>query len=296
MENFMKSVVFVIVMLAASFALAQSDPWKPVADNLGRSGKEQPGEVFKVGMPRSDMHVTIEGVAIKPSLALGSWLAFKKAGEQTMVMGDLVLTEDEVGPVMLELQQGGIEQTALHNHVLHETPRVLYMHVSGHGDAVKLARTLHDALALTTTPPPSSSSPAASDLALNADAIGAELGRKGTVNGGVLQFSIPRSEKIMEASMEIPPSMGTATAINFQPTGGNRAAITGDFVLLGSEVNPVIRALREGGIQVTAIHGHMLTEEPRLFFMHFWANDDAGKLAKALRNALDKTNSQPVAK
>jgi hypothetical protein len=242
------------------------------------------------------MHVTVDGIAIKPALALGSWVAFKKVGAQTMVMGDLVLSEDEVEPVMLKLQQGGIEQTALHNHVLHESPRVMYMHISGHGDAAKLATTLHDALALTATPPAATPPAAPTELGIDADAVGAELGRKGTVNGGVLQFSVPRCEKISEGGMEIPPAMGTATAINFQPTGNNKAAITGDFVLLGSEVNPVIRALREGGIQVTAIHSHMLTEEPRLFFMHFWANDDAVKLAKALHGALEKTNSAPAGK
>jgi hypothetical protein len=283
-------------LLGSSLAFGQSDPWKAVVDNLGRSGKEQPGEVYKVGLPRGDMHVTVDGIAIKPALALGSWVAFKKVGAQTMVMGDLVLSEDEVEPVMLKLQQGGIEQTALHNHVLHESPRVMYMHISGHGDAAKLATTLHDALALTATPPAATPPAAPTELGIDADAVGAELGRKGTVNGGVLQFSVPRGEKISEGGMEIPPAMGTATAINFQPTGNNKAAITGDFVLLGSEVNPVIRALREGGIQVTAIHSHMLTEEPRLFFMHFWANDDAVKLAKALHGALEKTNSAPAGK
>lgn len=287
----MRTRVAVFVLLAFATLSAQTDPWKPIADALGRSGKEQSGGVYKVGLPRSDMHVTVDGVTLKPSLALGSWLAFKKMGDQTMVMGDLVLSEDEVEPVMLKLQQSGIEQTALHNHVLHESPRVMYMHISGHGDGVKLASALKAALALTATPPPAAPAAAPADLGLDADAIGAALGRKGTVNGGVLQFSVPRVETIHDAGMEIPPSMGTATAINFQPTGNGKAAITGDFVLLAPEVNPVIRVLREGGIQVTALHSHMLTEEPRLFFMHFWANADAVKLAKVLHEAVGKTNS-----
>lgn len=292
----MHTRVAVFVLLVCATLSAQSDPWKPIADALGRSGKEQPGGVYKVGMPRGDMHVTVDGVAVKPSLALGSWVAFKKMGSQDMVMGDLVLSEDEVEPVMLKLQQSGIEQTALHNHVLHETPRVMYMHISGHGDGVKLASALKEALALTATPPPAAPAAAPADLGLDAEAIGSALGRKGTVNGGVLQFSIPRGETIRDGGMEIPPSMGTATAINFQPTGNGKAAITGDFVLLGSEVNPIIRTLREGGIQVTAIHSHMLTEEPRLFFMHFWANGDAAKLAATLKSALDKTHSAPTGK
>jgi hypothetical protein len=266
--------------------------WKKVEVALGRAGKLQAGGIYKFGMPRTDLHVTVDGTAVKAPLALGSWVAFKKMDNQAMVMGDLVLTEDEGGPVMLKLQQEGIEQTALHNHVLHESPRVMYMHIAGRGSAVKLASSLHDVLALTGTPMPSAS-PATStpDLGIDPDSIGQILGFKGAVNAGVLQFSIPRVETITEEGIEIPPSMGTATAINFQPTGGGRAAITGDFVLVASEVNPVIRALLQTEIQVTAIHSHMLTEQPRLFFMHFWANDDALKLAKALRTALDKTNS-----
>ena len=292
----MKTRVAVFVVLALATVAAQTDPWKPIADALGRSGKEQPGGIYKVGLPRSDMHVTVDGVTLKPTLALGSWLAFAKMGDQAMVMGDLVLSEDEVEPVMLKLQQGGIEQTALHNHVLHESPRVMYMHISGHGDGVKLAAALKEALALTGTPPAAAPAAAQGDLGIDADAIGTALGRKGTVNGGVLQFSVPRGENIHDGGMEIPPSMGTATAINFQPTGNGKAAITGDFVLIGSEVNPVLRTLREGGIQVTAVHSHMLTEEPRLFFMHFWANDDAGKLAGVLKSAIAKTNSAAAGK
>jgi Domain of Unknown Function (DUF1259) len=287
-------LTFALWTPAPAQAPAKSDSasdWKPVETALGRSGKLQPGDIYKFGMPRTDMHVTVDGVTIKAPLALGSWLAFRKMGSEAMVMGDLVLSESEVEPVMLKLQQGGIEQTALHNHVLNESPRVMYMHISGHGDPVKLAHALHDALELTGTPVPSTATPAAQALTIDADAIGKVLGSKGAVNGGVLQFSVPRAEKITDEGMEIPPSMGTATAINFQPTGQGRAAITGDFVLLASEVNPVIRALRENGIQVTAVHSHMLTEQPRLFFLHFWANDDAMRLAHGLSTALSNTNS-----
>jgi hypothetical protein len=288
-----------LALLAASLAFAQADDaaaWKSVEDALGRHGTALPGNVYKFGLPRADMHVTVQGVAIQPALALGSWLAFKRVSGGAIVMGDLVLLEDEVEPVMLKLQQAGIEQTALHNHVLNESPRVMYMHVSGHGDSVQLARSLHDALALTGTPAPAPPAPLAK-LDLDQAQLESILGRKGSVNGGVLQFSVPRAESISEHGTDIPPSMGTATAINFQPTGNGRVAITGDFVLLGSEVNPVIKTLRENGIDVTAIHSHMLEETPRLFFMHFWANHDAVALAKGLRAALDRTNSaQPPAR
>lgn len=271
---------------------AAPDVWKPVETALGRSGSMQPGDVYKFAMPRKDLNVTVEGTPIKPGLALGSWVAFKKMGSEAMVMGDLVLTEDEIEPVMLKLQENGIEQTALHNHLLHESPRVMYMHIEGRGDATKLAKAIGEALALTKTPGPATTAGSKpTDYGFDTAQLDAILGRKGKDNGGIYQFGVARAEKITENGMEIPPSMGTATSINFQPTGNGKAAITGDFVLLGKEVNPVLRALRQNGIEVTAIHSHMLTEQPHLFFMHFWANDNAMKLARALRAALDQTNS-----
>lgn len=296
----MKCVFFLMTLLVALIPVsAQQQPnptspqWKPVEDALGRKGSMQPGDVFKFSMPRSDLKVTVAGTPVKAGLALGSWLAFKKAGDDAIVMGDLVLAESEVEPVMMKLQQEGIEQTALHNHLLNESPRVMYMHVAGHGDAAKLAAALKSALALTKTPA-AAPAPAAKQQNLGIDTaqIDKTLGYQGKNNNGIYQFSVPRAETIHDMDTEIPPSMGTATSINFQPTGNGRAAITGDFVLLGTEVNPVIKALRDNGIQVTAVHTHMLTEDPHLFFMHFWANSDAVKLAKGLRAALDKTNSQ----
>lgn len=288
------ALCFLVMSLLVSSSFAQSQPsanrWKDVEAQLGRTGSLQPGDVYKFGLPRSDLHVQVGTVEIKPALALGGWLAFKESGHGAMVMGDLVLTEDEVAPVTAKLQAGGVEQTAIHNHVLHETPRVMYMHVSGHGNAQELARALRDALAVTKLPPAAAAKP--SELVgFDQQQVEAALGLKGKVNGGVLQFSVPRAEKIMDDGMEVPPSMGTATAINFQPTSGGKAAITGDFVLVAAEVNPVIRVLNENGIAVTALHSHMLTESPRLFFMHFWANADALKLAKALHEALGKTKS-----
>jgi len=266
--------------------------WKQVDVALGKSGTLQPDGAYKVGMPRSDLHVTIGGVAVKPTLALGSWVAFKQVSDtEAMLMGDLVLLETEVGPVLAKLQEGGIEQTALHNHLLHESPHVMYMHIGGRGAPAKLATAIHTALALTKTPL-GTSSPVASAGGFGVDTaqVGQILGYHGKVNGGVYQVGVPRAEKITADGIDVPPSMGLATAINVQPTGGGKAAITGDFVLIGDEVNPVIRALRDNGIAITALHSHMLTDSPHLFFMHFWANDDALKLARGLRAALDKMN------
>jgi hypothetical protein len=213
-------------------------------------------------------------------------------GSEAEAMGDLVLTEDEVPAVMQKLIASGIEITALHNHLLQESPRIMYMHIHGRGSAVKLAGSIHDALSATKTPPPSPApAGAAPELGFDTKQVDAILGHAGKNNNGIYQVAVPRAEKITESNMPIPNSMGLATSINFQPTGGGKAAITGDFVLIGKEVNPVIKALRSGGVAVTAVHSHMLDEQPRLFFMHFWANDDALKLAKTLRSALDQTSS-----
>jgi hypothetical protein len=272
-------------------ALAAED-WAAVGTALGKTGSEMPGGVYRVGLPRSDLHVTVDGVAIKPTLALGGWLAFRAHGDKAMVMGDLVLTGEEVNPVMKKLAEGGIDITALHNHLLRAEPATYYMHVVGDGDPVKLATALHDGLALSHTPL-AAAAPAAgapTPLDLDTDMIDRTLGTKGKAMGGVYQIGIRRAETIQDNGMEVPVAMGSGEAINFQPTGDGKAAITGDFVLTAKEVNPVLHALRENGIEVTALHNHMLDDEPRLFFMHFWANDDAGKLATGLRHALDQIN------
>ncbi len=277
--------------MSAQAASPPSSDWSSVEQALGRKGAPNPGDVIKFSFPRSDLSVSVAGVQLKPALALGSWVAFEHAGGGAIAVGDLVLAEEEVAPVMKKLQEGGVEQTALHNHLLMESPRVMYMHIHGRGDAQKLATTIHDALALTKTPM-SVPAPAAPSPGIDLDTamIAKSLGVAGKVSGGVYQVTVPRAERITEHGAEIPPSMGVATAINFQPTGGGKAATTGDFVLIASEVNPVIRALTSHGIAVGALHSHMLEETPRLFFMHFWANDDASALAAGLRSALDAMN------
>ena len=268
--------------------------WTKVAEALGKPGTEMAGGVYRVGMPRTDLHVTLDGVQIKPTLALGSWLAFRGEGDMAMVMGDLVLTDAEVNPVMKQLEVSGLEITALHNHLLRASLVTFYMHVLGHGDPAKMAAALHTALALSGTPlvatPASASPPPATDLDVTTAMIDRVLGTKGTVAGGVYQVGIKRAETIMDGRIEVPVAMGSAEAINFQPTGNGKAAITGDFVLTAKEVNPVIRALRANGIEVTALHNHMLDDEPRLFFTHFWANGDSAKLVAELRKALDQVN------
>jgi hypothetical protein len=283
--------------LAAAVALAFSTAvsagnidWAGVDQAIGKKGSDQPGDIHKYGLARSDLTVSVDGVPIKPALALGSWVAFQPTGDGAMFMGDLVLTDAEISPVMQRLIEDGVEITAVHNHLLRTSIPIYYMHVSGHGDPRKLAVALHAALAMSKTPLTQAAAAQGTDLDLDTAAIEKILGYKGSANSGVYQFSVPRAETITEGGMAVPPAMGTATAINFQSTAAGKAAVTGDFVLLGDEVNPVLKTLRQRGIEVTALHSHMIDDSPHLFFMHFWANDDALKLARGLRSALDLAN------
>src|SRR5262244_4136562 len=280
-----------VVTIGAGDARAQEIDWKKVDEAIGRSAVVS-GDVHRYGFPRNDLTVTLDGVTIRPALALGGWVAFKPAHGGAMAMGDLVLLETEINPVMAKLIAGGLEITAVHNHLLRASPATFYMHVGGRGDPEKLAMAIHDALAVSKTPmtaPAASSPPPAIDI--DTAQIDQIIGAKGQNNGGIYQIGVPRRDPITENGVQLTPSgpMGMNTGMGFQPTGGAKAAITGDFVLLGTEVNPVVKELRSHGIEVAAIHSHMLTEQPRLIFMHFWANDDAIKLAKGLRAALDKT-------
>jgi hypothetical protein len=291
---------FVFVMVPALVGIASPCPaqppatsWSAVDQALGRTGATQTDGVRRYGFPRSDLHVVMDGVTIKPALALGGWLAFQPAGSDTIVMGDLVLAPDEVKPVMGALLRGGIRVTAVHNHLLRSSVPIVYMHVEGRGDAPRLARTLHAGLALSHTPPAAPAPPAAAPaLDLDTAAIDQIMGRAGKANGGVYQFTFPRAERIQEDGMVEPASMGTGTGINFQPLGGGRAAVTGDFVLLGREVDPVMRELSDHGIEITALHSHMIGEEPTIYFMHFWAVAPATELARTLRAAVNRTNVQ----
>lgn len=270
---------------------------------MGRTARELAGGVLRFGMPRSDLRVTVDGVRIAPALALGSWVAFKATPHGAIAMGDMVVLDTELSSVLSRLQEAGIEQSAIHHHLIRESPRVLYVHVHAHGDPMRIAEGVRAALELTATPAaagqaasdssaPAPASAPADAFALDTAAIATEIGFSGTVSGGVLHIGVPRAEAVRDAGTEIPSTMGLSTALNFQPTGEGRAAITGDFVLVATEVNPVIRMLRANGIEVASVHNHLLMDEPRLFFLHFWANGDAVTLARGLRAALDSTNSR----
>src|SRR6266496_5495216 len=280
--------------LPSVLSLTPSRSREKVDAAFGRKAAITVSDVHRYGFARSDLNVMVDGVAIKPALALGGWVAFKPAHGGAMVMGDLVLLETEINPVMAKLREGGLDITAIHNHLLRANPETFYLHLGGHGDPAKMASAIHDALASSKTPltPPAAvgSTPA---IDLDTSQLEQIIGVKGQANAGVYKFGVPRRDQItMQGNVMTPAGpLGRATGVGFQPTGGGKAAITGDFVLLGSEVNPVITVLRANGIEVTALHSHMLDEQPRLFFMHFWANDDALKLARGMRATLDKTAS-----
>ncbi len=268
---------------------AQSPDWSAVEKALGRTGKTLPGNVIKFGMPRTDLDVRLHGIKLEAPFALGSWAAFMGSGSQAMLMGDLVLTESELQPVIAKLEEGGLQISAIHNHVVGELPHVMYVHIGGHGDAAQLAQALHDALALTKTPVPSGTPATAPKPAFDRAAIEQALGATGTLAGDVLQFSIPRPETIEEGGMKTPASMGTGIAINFEAAPNREVATTGDFVLVADEVNKVAKTLRASGIEVTALHNHMLDETPRLFFMHFWGVGAPAKIAAAMKAGVDQT-------
>lgn len=284
-------MVGLVASAAPLLAHAQSPvDWSAVEAAFGRPSAAQDGGVHRWSMPRSDLTVVADGVTLRPAFALGSWMAMLPGAHGVLAMGDLVLRDDELNPVLSALQEGGIEQSAIHHHVIRESPRILYVHIHGHGDPVAIAKAVRAALTHTGTPAPPATAAPAAPVALDTAAITSALGAPGKSNGGVWQVSVPRMETLHDADVVLPASMGVATAINFQPTGNGRAVITGDFVMIAPEVNAVIRALRTAGIEVTSLHNHLLMDEPRLFFLHFWGNADAVTLAKGLRSALQVTN------
>jgi hypothetical protein len=243
--------------------------------------------MYKVTFPRSDLSVKVGEVPVEPGLALTSWIGFRKMGKQAMMMGDMVLLESEVAPVTAKLVAEGIKLTALHNHLIGASPAVFYLHFNGEGSPEKLANSMRSALAVTGTPmtPPVAETTPPADWAK----VEAIFGKTGQKKGSLLQLGFPRKEKIKEKGMEVPPYLGMANSVNLQMVG-NKAATTGDFVLIGSEVNLVVKELVDHGLTVTAIHSHMLFESPRLFFLHFWGYDEPEKLAMGLKATLGKIN------
>lgn len=290
-------LALILVFGAPMHAQAQASPMldtKAIEQAIGKPG-ELKDEVYKVSLPRRDLSVSLNNVKLKPGFALGSWIAFKQAGHEAILDGDLVLTGEEVGPVVGKLRKDGIQLSALHNHLIGETPQVMFLHIEGKGDAGKMAMSVKDALSLSATPigPPAAKamgaamSTASEEVDFDAERIQKELGHQGKVKDGVLSIAVPRPEAITLHGVLLPPSMGMATAMNFQSGGGTTVAATGDFVMTRDDVDRVTKALTDHGILITALHSHLVHGAPDLYFMHFWAHESVEKVAKGLRAGLD---------
>lgn len=279
------------LLIATAFAPAKAGTAavdvQAIVRTLGRTGQMMPGGVYRVGFPRADLHVTLDGVAIRPGLALGSYAVFMASGGRTVMMGDLVLLPQEITPVIDALERGGVRMTALHNHLPREQPHLTYLHYMGVGEAPQLANVLKSALSLTKTPL-AAPKPKPAGTVWFQRTVERALSRTGKISGGVLSFSIPRAAAERMDDMMIPPAMGTGEVLNFQDAGGGRVASAGDFSLTADEVETVTRALRSNGIEVTALHSHMLGDQSHLYYMHFWAVGPPQKVAAGLRAALDR--------
>ena len=283
--------LFTIIVVTAT-TLGATPPQGKVLDSdaiakeIGVDG-ETKGDVYKVSLPRTDLQVTVDGVKLGPGFALASWIALKGDGNQAVTHGDLVLTENEVGLVVGQLELEGILITGLHNHLINESPRVMSLHFWGRGESSKLARSLKNALAVTKTPTRQRKLGEGDKAFPQAESIMKILGHRGDVKNGVLTVSIARRETIKMMGVDLPPNMGMATALNFQAGTEGKAIATGDFVMTGDEVLRVAKALSERGITVTALHNHLVHESPPLYFMHFWANDLLDKVATGLKAGID---------
>jgi hypothetical protein len=293
-------VLYIVALASVLSAQAPPQPRPPAGLDtaaidraIGRSGQVMAGDVYRVAFPRTDLKVTVGGVAVLPGFALGSWAAFKAAGASAVVHGDLVLLDSEVNPVISALQDHDFEITAVHNHLLNETPSVMYVHYWGRGPATMLAQAVKESLGRSNTPIAAQTSPTPSIVgsapdatALPAEQIQQTIGLRGTVTNGVLGLAQPRPEMIQMMGVTLPPSMGMATSINFQSAGAGKVAATGDFVMVAGEVDKVARALRAHDIAITALHNHMVHGTPELYFMHFWGEGDATAVASGLKAAL----------
>ncbi|MCB5906868.1 DUF1259 domain-containing protein [Streptomyces pinistramenti] len=269
--------------------------WEDVANALGRRGNMLRGTIYHTGFPRRDLYVISDGVLVTPGLALGTHVAFVRyADGSTMAMGDVVVTEDETQQVCDAWQAHGIEQTALHKHLLAQTPDLWWAHVHAHGDdPVALARGLRAGFDRTGTPP---AGPPGRQGSVDLDVAGVEaaLDVRGTTEDGLYKCLFVRRETIVDGRLVLPAGLGATCAFNFQPVGGGRVALSGDFAMVAEEVQDVLRLLRRGGIKLVELHNHHLTETPRLFFTHFWAVGDAVELARALRSAVEAANVAPA--
>ncbi len=269
----------------------QRGVWKQIDDLLGRKGNQESPGVWKYDLTRDDLHVKLNGAEIKPELALDGWLTFQNRPQKTRVMGELVLTADEVNPVIAKLHEGGVHVMALHNHLIGESPEVMYLHIMSEGEPLAVARAVQSALVLTKLPQHESEQKE-SLQGLDVAQIQRIIGGEKETSGSVLELTVGRRDRITDLGAPIPPAMEVESEAKFQSTGNGQALMYGEIVLTASEVAPVLRSLEQNGIKIMAVHNHMLTEQPRIFFVHCLGQGDAIKLARAMRATLDLTNSE----
>ncbi|MBZ4319867.1 DUF1259 domain-containing protein [Streptomyces huiliensis] len=269
--------------------------WAEVAKALGRGGNMVRGLYYHTPFLRWDLRVVSHGVTVTPGLALGSHVSFVRYGDgSTLAMGDVIVPEDRSQRLTDVLQRHGFVQTAIHKHLLAHSPPLWWMHIHAHGhDPVRLARDVRAVVETTGAPPPRPPAPPRR-IDLDTAGIDAALGVPGTTANGVHVCTFIRRETIVDGDRALPPGLGATTAFTFQPLGGGRAALNGDFSMTGQEVQGVLATLRRGSIDLVELHNHGLTDEPRLFFLHLWAVGDAVTLARALRRAVSLTNVKPA--
>ncbi len=291
----LKSFLAIVFITLSSAAFAQEMPaeYKGVLDTLGRQGDFKDA-VLKVNIPRSDLKVSVNGVATPTPFGFGGWVALTKGtGGMEVLMGDLVLTQEEVNPVMSALLEQGLDVTALHNHFFWDSPRMFYMHVHGHGAAADLAKRLKPAIDLIgkTAAKPDTTTAASSAVTagtMDTAKLAAVIGAAGEQNGQVFKITLPRPDlKLTEMGAAINARMGLNTWAAFY--GSDAAAVVaGDVAMVASEVTPVLKALRSNGMDVVAIHHHMTGTEPTVIFLHYWGQGPAEKLAAGVRAAINQ--------
>lgn len=287
---------FAGLLSVASPAAAQDVPaeYQQVLTALGKQG-DYKANVLKVNIPRNDVSVTVANVKTPTPFGFGGWIAMTKGtGGMDVMMGDLVLLQDEINPVMSALLDNGLEVTAIHNHFFRDEPRMFYMHVHGHGKPADLARQVKPALDLigknTPKPPTAPAAPAAAPaVTLTTAKLAQIVGTEGEQNGAVYKITIGRDDlKLTEMGAPINARMGLNTWAAFVGTNEN-AAIAGDIAMVGNEVTPVLKALRKNGLDVVAIHHHMIGTTPTIYFLHYWGTGPAEKLATGFKAALSET-------
>lgn len=262
----------------------------------GMKGAEKNGE-YKITVPQNDLNITVDGFKIIPAMGLGSWIAFTPCADSVMMMGDIILSETDIAPVQREVIRQGLSITAIHNHFVRNHPNVMYMHIDGFGNVAKvsaIAKAVFDKVKEVRGHDPKAGKADSVINTLNIPSLDAIMGYKGEMSKGVYKYTIGRPDVMLkEHGIPISTFMGFNTWASWQGTP-DKAAVAGDFTMLENEVNPVIKALVENGIEVVAVHNHMVHEEPKVFFLHYWGVGPAEQLAKGLRSALDQTGKGNV--